>query len=114
VFTPQNLLFFYHKMTTKQKITATVYDRRGRVLSIGINSYEKTHPRQAFLAKRVGMPERQYLHAEISALVKCRGKPYKIQIERRNSQGQLQLAKPCPICELAIREAGIKFVEYSI
>jgi deoxycytidylate deaminase len=101
-------------MTTKQKITATVYDRRGRVLSIGTNSYEKTHPRQAFLARRVGMPERQYLHAEISALVKCRGKPYRIAVERRDKNGTLQLAKPCAICELAIKEAGIKFVQYSI
>lgn len=102
------------QMTTKQKIIATIYDRRGRVLSIGHNSYHKTHPRQASLARRVGQPERQFLHAEISALVKCRGEPYKIHIERRDKTGKLQLAKPCAICELAIREAGIRFVEYSV
>lgn len=101
-------------MTTKQKIIATIYDRKGRVLSIGHNSYHKTHPRQALLAKKVGQPERQFLHAEIAALVKCRGEPYKIHIERRDKKGKLQLAKPCAICELAIRESGIKFVEYSM
>lgn len=101
-------------MTTKQRITATIYDRKGRVLSIGQNSYHKTHPTQAEFARRVGQPERLFLHAEISALVKCRGKPYKIHIERKDKKGNLQLAKPCAICELAIREAGIKFVEYSI
>jgi deoxycytidylate deaminase len=101
-------------MTTKQKITATIYDRKGRVLSVGQNSYHKTHPRQAELAERVGQPDRKYLHAEISALVRCRGKPHKIQIERRDKTGRLQLAKPCAICQLAIREAGIKFVEYSV
>jgi len=101
-------------MTTKQKVTATVYDRRGRVLSIGQNSYSKTHPYQARLARQAGHPERQYLHAEISALIKCRGTPYKIRVERRNTHGELQLAKPCAVCELAIKEAGVKFVEYSI
>lgn len=101
-------------MTTKQQITATVYDRRGRVLSVAHNSYEKTHPYQARLAQKVGHPERQYLHAEIHALIKCRGVPYKIRVERRNNQGQLLLAKPCPICELAIKKAGVRFVEYSL
>lgn len=101
-------------MTTKQQITATVYDRRGRVLSVAQNSYEKTHPYQAQLAQRAGYPERQYLHAEIHALIKCRGIPHKIRIERRNNQGQLLLAKPCPICELAIKKAGVRFVEYSL
>jgi len=101
-------------MTTKQKITAIVFDRRGKILSRGENSYVKTHPYQALLAEKVGHPERKYLHAEIDALIKCRGTPYKIKVERRNNRGQLQLAKPCPVCELAIKKAGIKFVEYSI
>ncbi len=84
------------------------------MLSIGQNSYIKTHPRQATHAKKVGEPERIYLHAEISALIKCRGKPYKIKVERKNKEGQYMMAKPCPVCEHAIKESGIKFVEYSL
>lgn len=103
-------------MATKarQAITATITDKRGRVLSIGQNSYRKTHTMQAKWANRAGQPEKQFLHAEIAALVKCRGVPFKIKIERKDKAGNYKLAKPCPICELAIREAGIKFVEYSI
>lgn len=96
-------------------ITATIYDKRGRILSEGVNSYTKTHPKQAEYAKRMGDPDRIFLHAEIAALVKCnRGIPYKIKIVRKLKNGQLGLAKPCPICNAAIKEAGIKFVEYSI
>jgi deoxycytidylate deaminase len=98
----------------RQNITAVIYDRRGRVLSIGQNSYIKTHPRQAKFAAMAGQPYKQYLHAEIAALVKCRGQPYKIKIERKNNQGHFGLAKPCPVCELAIKESGIKFIEYSV
>lgn len=100
-------------IVSKHTVTATVYDKRGRILSKAMNSYEKTHPRQAKLAIKVGIPEKLYLHAEVLALLRCRGRAYKIRVERRNRQGQTRLAKPCPICELAIKQAGVKFVEYS-
>ena len=32
-----------------QNIIATVYDRRGRVLAVGKNSYVKTHPKQSYV-----------------------------------------------------------------
>lgn len=101
-------------MSIKQSITATIYDKKGRVLAIGKNSYIKSHPRQAELANRVGEPHKYFLHAEISSLVRCRGTPYKIKIERFDKKGNPKLAKPCPICELAITEAGIKYVEYTV
>lgn len=98
----------------QHKVTATVYDKRGRILSTATNSYKKTHPWQAELADRAGHPEKKYLHAEVLALLRCKGDPYKIKVERVNRRGQLRLAKPCPICELAIKEAGVRFVEYSV
>lgn len=99
-----------------QNITATIYDKKGRVLAIGHNSYTKTHPTQAQYACKANLPEKVFLHAEIAALVKCRGgKPYKIKIERYDKKyGKPINAEPCPICKLAIKEAGISFVEYSI
>ncbi len=54
----------------KQSVVATVYDKQGNVVSVGYNSYIKTHPLQAKLACRCGQPEKVYLHAEIAALVK--------------------------------------------
>jgi deoxycytidylate deaminase len=96
-------------------ITATIYNKRGKIISKGVNSYVKTHPKQAKAAKAVGDPERIYLHAEIDALIACRFEiPYKIKIERYDIKGNPKNAKPCPICELAIKKAGIRFVEYTM
>jgi deoxycytidylate deaminase len=102
-------------MNTYPKMTARVYDKRGRLLSEGTNFPKKTHPKQAQLAAEAGEDYKIYLHAEVSALVKIRkGVPHKIQIERYGADGRPLTAKPCAICELAIREAGIKLVEYTI
>lgn len=102
-------------MSQLHHLTATVYDKKGRVLSIGHNSYTKTHPRQAKLAGMVGQSGRNFMHAEIAALVRVKhGVPYKIKITRFNNAGESKLAKPCEICALAIKLAGIKFIEYSV
>lgn len=100
----------------KYQIKATVYNKRGKILSVAYNNYDKTHPEQARLAAKVGEPERVYLHAEVAAIIKAMkvGHPFKIKIERYNKAGKPALAEPCPICKLAIYEANIKFVEYSI
>jgi len=103
------------KPRKKYKITATVLDKRGKVLAVASNSYQKTHPYQFKLAKKVGFPDKIYLHAEISAIIKAQkvGVPYKIIIERYKANGEPANAKPCRVCEEAIKEAGIKFVEYT-
>jgi deoxycytidylate deaminase len=102
-------------MRKKQLLIARVYDRRGNLLATGGNSYVKTHPVQANLARRVGQPHRVYLHAEIQAIIRARGKDmHKIQIERYDSKGNPANACPCPVCMLAIREAGIKVIEYTM
>jgi deoxycytidylate deaminase len=95
-------------------LTATVYNKRGNIIAVGKNSYTKTHTIQSKYAKRVGEIHKVYLHAEIDALIKAQGKGYKIKIERYGKNGEPKNAKPCPICELAIKEAGIKFVEYTV
>lgn len=98
----------------KHKVVATVYDRQGAVVSVGHNSYIKTHPLQARLACKCGQPEKVYLHAEIAALVRARGKGYRIKVERFNRHGDPMLAAPCPICTLAIEAAGIEVVEFTV
>ena len=97
------------------KIIATTYNKRGHVIAVGHNSYLQTHPRQASLAARVGLGEKQYLHAEVQAIIRSRSTQIsKIKIERYDAFGNPKNAKPCPICELAIKEAGISFVEYTV
>jgi deoxycytidylate deaminase len=85
----------------KQRIVAVAL-RKGRVLAIGYNSYSKTHPRQASFARGVGQDERVYLHAEISALLRCRVKPDELHIVRIKRDGGYGCASPCPVCRLAI------------
>jgi tRNA(Arg) A34 adenosine deaminase TadA len=96
-------------------ITAIVYDKRGKVLSIGKNSYVKTHPVQNFHAEKVGLPHKQFLHAEIHAIVKCKQleKAHKIVVMRFDKEGNPKTAKPCPVCQSAIEAAGIMHVEHT-
>lgn len=102
-------------MKQKQDITAIIYDKKGHVLSIGKNSYVKTHPLQAKYAKQVGEENKVFLHAELAAIIRCKdlSKADKIQIFRVGRSGKFATAKPCKICQLAIREAGIKKIEHS-
>lgn len=96
-------------------ITAIIYDRRGKVLSIGKNSYVKTHPLQAAHARKVGQPEKQYLHAEIHAITRLRHheRAHRILVTRYNKWGKPMLAKPCPVCLSAINSIGIRHVEHT-
>lgn len=102
-------------MKAKQHITAVLYDRKGKVLSIGQNSYVKTHPIQAQYALQAGLPHKQFLHAEIAAIIKCRDidKAYKIFVSRWDKNGNPVLAKPCPVCMTAIKSTKIKVIEHT-
>lgn len=101
--------------TKKYHIIAKIYDKAGNLLSYGVNSYVKTHPLQAHYARAVGQPHRIYLHAEIQAIIRANGKDmYKIRVERYNSKGEPQSACPCPVCQLAIKQAGISIIEYTV
>lgn len=99
--------------TGKYRLASIVFDKRGRIISTGINSYARTHPQQAKYAQLLSWNERTFLHAEIAALVKCHRRPHSILSVRIDREGKTRLAKPCPICEIAIREAGIKVIQYT-
>ena len=103
-------------MTTKRyNITAIIYDRRGNILSIGKNSYIKTHPLQARYAKQVGEPCKVFLHAEVDAIVKCKNldKAHKIVITRFLENGTPASARPCKVCAQAIRKTPIQYIEHT-
>ncbi len=102
-------------MKDKFKLIATCYDKKGNILSKGYNSYTKSHPLQKHFAQLVGHPSKIFLHAEISALLKSKGKQvHKIHIERFNKAGNTALAAPCPICIEAIKAFGVKEISYTI
>lgn len=102
-------------MSVKHAITALVYDKRGKLLSVGRNSYVKTHPLQAKAAAAVGQPTRIYLHAEIAALVKLKdwSKAHRMVVTRYNKGGEPCLAKPCLTCQHVINQTGILHVEHT-
>lgn len=99
----------------KQALTAIIYDKRGRVVSVGENSYVKTHPLQALHAQKTGQPEKQFLHAEIHAIARCKdlSRAYKIFVSRWDKKGKPMLAKPCVVCMSAINAAGIELIEHT-
>lgn len=104
-------------MAKPQHVTATVFDKRGRVLGTGANSYRKTHPKQFFHSERVNHSGRYFLHAEILAIIrasKTRKKMHRIKVERYHKDGSPANACPCEICMDAIRDAGIKHVEFTM
>ena len=97
-----------------QVITAFVYDKRGRLLSSGQNSYVKTHPLMAKSAIAMGEPHKIYLHAEVAALVKCDwSKAYRLLVTRYGKDGRPLLAKPCKVCHNVIAMTSIKVIEYT-
>lgn len=99
----------------KHVLTAVIYDRKGRVLSIGQNSYLKTHPKQKELSIKAGYPQKEFIHAETAAILKVKdlSKAYRIRVTRIGRSGELLLAAPCPICLSYILASGIRVIEHS-
>jgi tRNA(Arg) A34 adenosine deaminase TadA len=102
-------------MSKRHDITAIIYDKRGNVLSIGKNSYIKTHTLQARYAREVGEDYKIYLHAEVHAITRCKkiDQAHRILITRYDSNGQPVSAQPCRICQTAIANTGIKIIEHT-
>jgi deoxycytidylate deaminase len=101
------------KSSPSKKKVGSVLLYKNRVVATATNLDKKTHPLQARLAERVGLHQKIYLHSEIASLVKCREECDTIIVARVNSQNKLRNAKPCPICSMALKEAGIAKVHYS-
>jgi tRNA(Arg) A34 adenosine deaminase TadA len=99
----------------QHNITAIIYDRKGRELSIGKNSYIKTHPLQAKYAEKAGEEYKVFLHAEIHAITRCKDMSlaHKIVVMRFTEDGKPAPAKPCKVCQRAILDFKIKYVEHT-
>jgi len=84
-------------------------------MSVGKNSYIKTHPLQAAHAKLAGEPYKVYLHAEIHAISLCRDltKAHSMKIFRFLEDGSPADARPCVVCCSAIKASGIQIVDYT-
>ncbi len=93
------------------KLAALVFDKRGKLISYGYNKLQ-THPRQLRLSLAIhGDAYHSFLHAEISALVKCRKEPYFIVVAR-SKNNTFRMSKPCEMCMQAIIESGTRLICY--
>jgi len=104
-------------MKTKPHMSAIIYDKKGNILSIGTNSFVKTHPMQARFAQKVGDHHKHFLHAEISAITRCKqiDRAHKMIVFRYTADGKPALAKPCVICQAAIAmTTPIKQIEWTV
>lgn len=98
----------------QQDLIAFAYDKRGKLLAVGRNSYVKTHPMQARYATKVGLPNKVYLHAELDALLKCKDQQvHKMVVMRIGKDGSYMNAKPCEGCQLALKDFRVKRVEHT-
>lgn len=100
----------------KHQLTAIIKDKKGKILSIGKNSYIKTHPVMYKLALEKGIfePKANFVHAEIDAINRCKNlnKAYKIEVYRLSRNGKYMNSKPCHICRSGILKTNIKVIGY--
>lgn len=107
---------FQHNSGGRHRIYAVATDHKGNVIAEAGNSYVTSHPLQQKYAARAGRPEACFLHAEmhvIAKLTKMRRVCHTMYIARAKRDGSEGLAKPCPICSMALEAAGIVNIIYT-
>ena len=97
----------------QQRHYSVILCKRGRIISEAANSYTKTSTVMAKAAKRLKLDSKTFCHSEQLALVRSKGKGYKLVVARVLADGSKANSQPCPICALLIRESQIEIVEYS-
>jgi len=99
----------------RQNIKSYIFDKRGRVLSIGSNSYISSTRLQRYHARKTGNPEKIYLHSEVDAISRCvnLNKAHRILVVRIGTNGEYLLSKPCEVCMSAIEATPIRIVQWS-
>lgn len=97
---------------------AAVLTNRDRTF-VGFNMY-RSHPLQARFQKKVGEPEKIYIHAETHAIIQAlRTRVWPnlsdmtMYVARVLRDGTPANAKPCPGCVSALAEFGVKEVYWT-
>ena len=93
-----------------------------KVISVGYNQLKTSPIQKKYNRYRPGdFPDHIHndtIHAEIDALNKCcfqdvDWKKITVYVGREDKAGHPRMAKPCPACEQALRERGIRGVYYT-
>jgi tRNA(Arg) A34 adenosine deaminase TadA len=93
----------------RYRVGAVLVDKKGHLLSLGVNSVRTSHLQRHYAAK-VGRSERTHEHAEISAIrsMPAGAEPAMIYLARVGKRGTSLPIHPCPICSTALAEYGVK------
>lgn len=97
---------------------------KSRIISIGVNNYNKIHPYHKFGKyypyKDSGGNNKYYtpgLHSEVSALIKLGEENcsrYTFVNVRIDKRGNLAIAKPCKNCCRVLNQVGFKRIVWSV
>lgn len=91
-----------------------ITDKRGRIISEAANSYEVTHPTMYWTSRKLGL-QKDYVHAEALALIRAKGRGYRLTVVRVGATGNILNSCPCPVCSELIKQSPhLKIIEHSI
>ena len=98
----------------QQRHAAILADKRGKIVSIGFNSYTCTHPIMHKESRKLGM-YKDYLHSEVDAVLKDKhNKGYSLYIARVGASGEPLHSAPCVVCYSVIKQKkNIKQIFYT-
>ena len=69
-----------------------------------INDYRRSHPMAKRIASKYSVPERDKLHAELKALLACKGQQVAtLVVARVDRDGNVKDGKPCLLCNDTLR-----------
>jgi deoxycytidylate deaminase len=104
-------------MKKRYVIIASSYDKRNRLIHSCTNSYTDSSSIMRYYAFKAGYPKRVYNHAEVICLyhsiVRMKQKVDKLLVVRMDSNGNYKDCRPCEVCQLALKDFGIRTVLYS-
>lgn len=96
---------------------AAVLVKGNRILSIGVNNPNKTHPEQKDrIANKGRLVSNKTIHAELDALIRANHENIRgstLYVIRRKKNMDLGLARPCAACAALVKSYGIKKIVYS-
>ena len=97
-------------------ITATAFDRKGRVLCSSNNSYRDSCSLMRYYAMKTGNFKKVFNHAEIACLAKAlkmRKDVDKMVVIRYDCNGSMKSALPCEVYQAALKDFKVRKVFYS-
>lgn len=89
-----------HESFGRVRVVAIALDRKRKVLAVGKNNYTRSHPLAKRFAEKHGIPEKDRVHAELKAVLGCRGQVISTLIVARvDREGNVCDGKPCKCCQ---------------